>query len=270
MIQSEKLLGTKTYTLTVTTDPSSATCTLTYDGISYSTKSAKVKAGTVISYSIYHSTYGTTTGSITMDSNKTLTCTGTYSTSTSYSDSYYSRPNLSSNGSLGGSSFAVDCSSYNKNRSTYNAWAAFDGDTTTNTKMWSPSSATGALSTAPYLIIYFPNPTKIKTCSVMNRLLADDCQPVSYYMYSSSSNSSYSLITSGTNSNQTAGATWSFNVNNTTSTSSSYYKKYYKLEFGTDWKYKSNTVKGIIEVTFSAYTLTSTPSYNYYWNTTIS
>ena len=85
MIQSEKLLlatkGTTYYTLTVSTNPSSATCTLSYDGTSYEGKSISVPSGTEISYSIYHSTYGTTTGTITMDADKTLSCTGTYSTS---------------------------------------------------------------------------------------------------------------------------------------------------------------------------------------------
>lgn len=72
------------YTLTVSTNPSNATCTLTYGGSSYSSKSATVASGTVINYSVYHSTYGTTTGSITMNSNKTLTCTGASSTTSKY------------------------------------------------------------------------------------------------------------------------------------------------------------------------------------------
>lgn len=78
-------LGTKMYTLTVVTSPASATCTLTYDGTSYSTKQVTVKAGTVVSYSVYHSTYGTTSGSVTMNRDKILTCTGTYNTVTTKS-----------------------------------------------------------------------------------------------------------------------------------------------------------------------------------------
>ena len=74
------MANAKYYTLTVSTNPASATCTLTYGGNSYSSKTATVKKGTIISYSVYHSTYGTTTGNITMDSDKTLTCEGTYST----------------------------------------------------------------------------------------------------------------------------------------------------------------------------------------------
>jgi hypothetical protein len=72
------------YTLTVSTNPNNATCTLTYGGSSYSSKSATVASGTVINYSVYHSIYGTTTGSITMNSNKTLTCTGASSTTSKY------------------------------------------------------------------------------------------------------------------------------------------------------------------------------------------
>ena len=70
--------------LTVITNPDTATCTLTYNGTSYKTKQVTVQGGTVVSYSVYHSTYGTTTGTITMDSDKTLNCVGASSTSTGY------------------------------------------------------------------------------------------------------------------------------------------------------------------------------------------
>lgn len=66
----------KFYTLTIVTNPAAATCTLTINSIQYVTKSKKVKEGTVVSYSVYHSTYGTKTGSITVDSNITLTFIG--------------------------------------------------------------------------------------------------------------------------------------------------------------------------------------------------
>ena len=59
--------STMQYTLTVVTDPVSATCTLTANGVSSSAKTLTVDAGTVISYSVYHATYGTTTGNITMN-----------------------------------------------------------------------------------------------------------------------------------------------------------------------------------------------------------
>lgn len=66
----------KFYTLTIVTNPAAATCTLTINGIQYVTKSKKVKEGTIVNYSVYHSTYGTKTGNITVDSDITLTFTG--------------------------------------------------------------------------------------------------------------------------------------------------------------------------------------------------
>lgn len=62
--------------LTVVTNPTSATCSLTYGGNTYSTKKVLVTPGTNVSYSIYQATYGTTTGSVTVDSNKVITATG--------------------------------------------------------------------------------------------------------------------------------------------------------------------------------------------------
>ncbi len=78
------------YTLNVVFTPSdaqSATCTLTYDGQAHSATSATAEAGTVITYSISDTKYGSATGTVTMDSDKTLTCTGT--TTTVYN--YYKR-----------------------------------------------------------------------------------------------------------------------------------------------------------------------------------
>lgn len=103
MIFSERLLGNNSkVVLTVSTNPASATCTLTYNGVQYTTKSLEVDKGSSVSYSVYHSTYGTTTGTITMDSNKTLTCNGTYSTSSQVLN--WTQPNLTSSGTWGGSS----------------------------------------------------------------------------------------------------------------------------------------------------------------------
>ena len=85
------------YTLTVTSNIDSAQCTLTYDGVSHSSRTATVPEGTVISYSMYSSTYGTTSGNVTMDSNKTLDFTGT-SRNVEYSywsTGDYSSPNSS-------------------------------------------------------------------------------------------------------------------------------------------------------------------------------
>lgn len=107
MIQSKKLLMqnfVSNVTLTVSTNPASATCTLTYNGQSYETKSAIVPKGTTINYTIYHATYGTETGSITMDDNKTLTCNGTYSTS---SNGYINNTTLYGNATFNSSTSAI-------------------------------------------------------------------------------------------------------------------------------------------------------------------
>ena len=105
MIQSKKLLMNDNVTLTVVTTPAAATCTLTYNSVQYSTKTLTVPKGATVSYSVYYSTYGTTSGSITMDKDKTLTCTGTSSSSST--DVSWSRPNLTSDGTMGGSSCAA-------------------------------------------------------------------------------------------------------------------------------------------------------------------
>ena len=70
------MAGEKKCTLTVVTTPSNATCVLTYEGISYNTKSITVPSGTVVNYTInYNSDYNTSSGSwtITEDTTKMVT-----------------------------------------------------------------------------------------------------------------------------------------------------------------------------------------------------
>lgn len=144
MIQAEKMImmSKKQYTLTISTNPASATCTLTYNGNSYSSKTCTVDEGTVVSYSIYHSTYGTKTGTVTMDSDKTLNCVGTYSTSTSYYvndnllvkgsttvDSNYYAYNFSANNHIGTKSTSASLMS----KTNWEAKVRFKCSTTTST-----------------------------------------------------------------------------------------------------------------------------------------
>lgn len=68
-------------------DAQSATCILTYDGQAHSATSATVEVGTVITYSINSTKYGVASGTVTMNADTTLTCTGT--TTTVYN--YYKR-----------------------------------------------------------------------------------------------------------------------------------------------------------------------------------
>lgn len=260
-IFSKILLLNSKCTLTVVTTPSNATCTLTCDGVSYSQKTLTVKMGSVISYSIYHSTYGSKTGMITMNSNKTLTCTGT--SSPGLADVSFSQPTLSADGTLGGSSFAVSAShEYTK------VFRAFDGDTTGQTSCWQPQNRT--IQQSPYLIMYFPNAVKVKTITIMNRYAYPNCCPRTWYLYCSTDNSSYTYVNSGTNTNLNKGSeggSWTITGYNTTSTSLSYYYEYWKIAFAEDWTGTSSAAAGIQEITVNAYYLSTTTTYS--WSTTV-
>ncbi len=91
------------YTLTVNVVDSSSnpmTADITLNGTTssnVSTTTLTVTNGTTINYSIYKANYGTETGSVVMDSNKTLTCTGAYNTTTTTS---LNTTNFSNVGSL--------------------------------------------------------------------------------------------------------------------------------------------------------------------------
>lgn len=63
------------FTLTITTNPSSATCTLTYDGQSYTTKTATVPKGTEVTYTVSASDYNTQTSTVTVNDNTDITVT---------------------------------------------------------------------------------------------------------------------------------------------------------------------------------------------------
>lgn len=84
--------GDKYYTLTVTTSPANATCVLTYDGVAHTAKTATVKSGTVVSYSVSYSGYTTQTGSWTVTENTTksitLTALYTLTVNCSYGSTY--------------------------------------------------------------------------------------------------------------------------------------------------------------------------------------
>ena len=242
MIQSEKLLDTQ-YTLTVSTTPSAATCTLTYNGTSYTAKTLTVPVGSTISYSVYHSTYGTTYGTITMNSNKTLTCTG--ASSTSYTDVSWSRPNLSSGGTLGGSSFAVSASGVYQSQ--YAIYKAVDGNTSTQ---WDANRATGS-----YYIFYNPTPLKVTGLN-MNQWTGDDYKHWSIAGTVSASNNGSSWTSVGSYSQNAKVISISLSNSN--------YYKYYKI---TSSSYASGTRWGILELGITAYYQTS--STTYYWNKTV-
>ena len=257
MIQSEKLLSIsqKLYTLTIITNPASATCTLSYNGTSHEGKSISVPSGTTVSYTINHETYGTETGTILMDKDKTLTCTGTYSTIST--DVSWSQPTLSSNGTWGSSTFAVKADSeYNSSRAT---WHAFNGNGTTdwwsaNTKNAYPINIYMYMSTAvkiTKLLIYNSNNSSQHNVTFFSAGTLD-------YSFN---DSSWSSACSWTNSTSATAASW------TISNSSNVYAKYWRLHATAGTAYGS-TNQGLSEIYITAYKQTT--SYNYYWDKNIS
>ena len=240
MIFSERLLSNSKVTLTVVTNPASATCTLTYNEQSYETKSAIVPKGTTVSYSIYHSTYGTTTGTITMDSDKTINFEGTYSTST-VTTSWTNPTNLTANGTLGGSSFAVSGKS-----GTYASWKMFDGNG--NTFAQAPANKT--------LIIY--NPIAVCLTEVYYKAYdyLHNVYGVQEVAYASTETGTRTTVYSEKISDFTAERTYSFSSNTA-------YAKYWFIS------YEKTGNGGFAMYTCTLTGKTKTTSYTYYWEKTI-
>lgn len=213
---SKRLLSTRKkqpeYTLKVVTTPTAASCTLTYNGVGYNVKTLTVPEGSVISYYIYDTTYGKTTGSITMNRDKTLTAKGVKNEE--IVEVTWSQPKLTANGTIGGKKFAVEADGeYTGNNK---AFHAFDNNASTfwRSTPWLPKSIT----------FYNPNPLKVTNLKIYN---ANKYEPyiVDYVVYGSNNNSSWTKLTSGTNTNYTIGSSWNISM----SSNKSYYK-YYKIK----------------------------------------
>lgn len=234
------------YTLTVTTNPVSATCTLTVNGIDYTTKSLTVDAGTVVSYSIYHATYGTTTGTVIMNADKTLSCIGTYDETET--ETSWSRPNLSSDGTIGSSSVATYASAI---YGSYNAYRAVDGNSNT---YWY------GRGTVPYYwIFYSPTPIKITqmVLSAHSSGKSGYYQAQAFQIQGSNNNSSYTTLF--TYSNTSRPATVTANL------SPAGYYNYYRM-------YITTAAISSIASIYTEITMTGTQkttSYTYYWNKTV-
>lgn len=237
------------FTLTVVTNPANASCTLTANGVSSNTKTLTVDRGTVISYSITDSTYGTTTGNITMTSDKTLTCTGAYTTNEI--ETSWSRPNLSSNGTLGGTSYAVSSGAIYGSNYAYNA---VDGSSST---YWY------GRDTVPYSWIFY-SPTPIKITQMVLTAHASGSsgyyQAQAFQIQGSTTNSNYTTLFTHSNSSrpQTVTATLS---------PAGYYN-YYRVYIttaaigtgaGASTQYTEITMTGTQKTT----------SYTYYWQKTV-
>ena len=241
-------------TLDVVTDPSDAVCTLTYGGNSYITKHAVVPTGTIVSYSIYspsHPEYGTEIGTLTMDADKTLTCTGT--TTPVYSN--FVRPDLTANGTLGGDAFAVAASSYAAGNVAYRAV-----DNSDTTYWLSDSYGNDGNLSDDWYKLYNPDAINIKLLTMVNRASQNN-GITEGVIYASDTDSDYSSIISFTNSNTTAKGVWTIDLS-----SNNLYRKYYKLQF-TKFGGTINQRYGLIDIGITA-TYQSSSSYG--WTVAVS
>ena len=129
------------------------------------------------------------------------------------------QPVLSSNGTLGGNSFAVSADSVYS--STYETYLAFDNSDSTQWLTQAPASIT--FPTA--LILYNPVALKCSKLTMTNRLTYNSIF-TGGNVYGSDDNSTWNLITAFTNNVTTAGAQWEINLS-----SNNNFCKYYKIEF---------------------------------------
>lgn len=119
------------------------------------------------------------------------------------------QPALSTDGTLGGSSFAVNCDLI---YSSWYAWYAVDNNPSTH---WHVPGLSGH-----YLTLYNPNPLKVSSINITNY---NNEVITGYTIYGSNDNSNWTALYSGTNSNISDYATWGIAVN-----SNAFYK-YHKI-----------------------------------------
>lgn len=129
------------------------------------------------------------------------------------------RPNLTSNGTIGGSSFAVSASSADANSPIY---LAFDGSSIASSCWQTVGGVTSAT-----VIIYNPYEIKVSSFDYKNYVTTSSYAPNAGTVYGSNDNVTYTTLQSFTNTNTTAGATWSILIN---SENRGFYK-YYKMVF---------------------------------------
>ena len=252
MIQSEKLLQQEMCTLTCSASGGtsvSLSCSATGQS---GTNTLTVPKGSTISYTIpAYGSASSKSGSITMDSNKTLTAT--YSSSSSSTDVSWSRTALSSNGTMGGSSCAASASSQRVSGNEVGAWGAFSGETT---KHWCSNGK------APQSVTYYtPDLVRVTSMSIATRAAGN------YYVTAatisiSSNNSNYTTIGSYSNNTNDKGVYHSVSLSNTST-----YGHYIKINI-TASAGSSQSYIVIGDCTISGYKQTTTTTY--YWNVSIS
>jgi len=273
--------GVKYYTLTVITSPANATCVLTVNGVQYTTKSLRVKAGTVVSYSVSYTDTTTKTGSITMDSDKTLTFNRTYSTSTIYqpwtqptatsSDRYSTTSNTNYNGvfgAVGGSIFAVESSPAIQNGDANALWKAFQSTNTAGYFSTYVATANGY----PYITFYNPTALKVEKFTISNAgstgsTDANGYTPSTGDILASDNGSSWTTIKNFTNpdANCNKGVVWDLDV---PSSASAY--KYWKIVAKTSKYLKTTAMNGRWQTThIEVHATIPQIQYTYYFDLTI-
>ena len=146
----------------------------------------------------------------------------------------WTQPNLSSNGSMGGDSFAV--SSNRVQLSGNDVYKAFDGVTSGGNYFHTESGTkTG------YIDIYNPVPIKITGFTIYNQNGSANRASSAGIIYGSDNGLDWTQITTYTNSVQTAGGTWNISLS-----SNSKYYNYYRIEStagGSDSYWTINEIK---------------------------
>lgn len=152
-------------------------------------------------------------------------CLEEYNEATESIDFNFSQPILSSNGTLGGDSFAISGTSTS---SAYPAFNAFDNNKSTD---WVSASANEDL------IIYNPTPIKITRIDVTNRNSSTVRYIKNGTIYGSNDNSQYTEIATFTNTVTTQLGQWHIDL----SANKNYYK-YYKLSMVGDTYCSANEI----------------------------
>ena len=132
----------------------------------------------------------------------------------------FEQPILTSNGTMGGNSFAVDCSSYFLNSDTYNAWRAVNGVTDVQTDVWACENN----SESAYFDFYNPKPIKVKTLTILNRYSGTVGAITAGNIQGSNNGSTWETIKSFTNDVETANTSWKIDL-----TTNTKFYKYYRI-----------------------------------------
>lgn len=156
----------------------------------------------------------------------------------------FTRPNITSNGTMGGSSFA--CTQTNLYESEY-ACLAFDGS---NTTQWTNNGNTGSIT------FYNPNPLNITKLTVMNGCTSGYVRPISSgELLGSNDGTNFTSIKTFTNSVTGLKATWNIDL----SSNKNFYK-YHRLSVKGDGSYARITE---LSITAQERTVTNGSKNNY-------